>query len=83
MEIGSTEHRNLLIRSIVRTARKILLVGLVLGVVLMLPSVLRENTFSTGLFYAGVGIIVGSLIYTVILSYKKYQRLIKPLKDSA
>lgn len=83
MELGSEEHKNLLLRSIYRTAMRIVLTGFAIGIFLMLPILLRENTFSTGLFFMGVAIMLGTLIYAAILSRKKYTRLIKPFNNQA
>jgi len=81
MELGSAEHKQLLIRSIVRVSLKVASVGLFIGFLLMVPYLVRENAFSSGLFYMGIGITVGSLLYALILAYKKYQKLIKPFAE--
>lgn len=81
MELGSAEHKHLLIRNIVKVAIKTVTLGLILGVILMVPSLLRENAFSIGLFYLGATIIFSVLIYSGVLTYKKYQRLIKPFNS--
>ncbi len=78
MELGSSEHKQLLLKSIIKTSLKIITTGLFLGVLLMIPIVFRDNAFSTGLFYAGSLIVLGSLLYGVLLGYKKYHKIIRP-----
>jgi len=59
-------------------ALKTITLGFILGVVLYIPLLLRENTFSIGIAYAGIAILFGSVIYATALAWKKYQRIIKP-----
>jgi hypothetical protein len=49
MEIGSKEHKKLLIDNIIKTFIKTAGMGLILGLFLMLPSIVVINQFSTGL----------------------------------
>lgn len=79
MEIGSPLHRQLLLKGIVRTALKTATFGLVIGLMLIFPSIIRENTFSTGLSYAGQSIILISFIYSVVIAIKKYRKTIGSL----
>ena len=78
MEVGSAEHKQLLIKGIIKVSLKIITLGLFLGVLLMIPMLIRENTFSSGLFYAGAAIVIGSALYSLILGFGKYKRIIKP-----
>lgn len=79
MEIGSPEHKRLLRQGIVRMALRKITIATVIGIMLMLPSVLRENAFSTGLAYTGQAIIGFMLIYTLIIAIKKYRNTIGKL----
>lgn len=78
MELGSAEHKQKLLHGILRAALKTATAGFLLGVALILPSLLRENTFSIGLAYAGLLIIGVSLFWSLGVAWKKYQRIIKP-----
>jgi O-antigen/teichoic acid export membrane protein len=78
MQLGSKEHKQLLVKGILKVALKTMLLGLVVGVVLILPSFLRENAFSTGLAYLGDAIIIGSMMYAIAIAYQKYLKIIKP-----
>jgi len=82
MELGSAEHKQKLMQGILRVAFKTAMFGLVLGVLLMIPVLLRQNTFSMGLAYAGFAIILGSQVYATLLAWKKYQKIIKPFNDT-
>lgn len=82
MELGSAEHKQLLIKGILRVALKTALTGLIIGVLLMVPSIIRENAFSIGLGYAGLGIIIGSFGYASLLAWKKYQTIIKTFDET-
>lgn len=78
MEIGSVEHKQLLLTGIIKVSVKIASLGLFLGVLLMIPMFIRENTFSTGLYYAGIAIILSSSFYALFLGYRKYRAIIQP-----
>ena len=78
MELGSAEHKQKLMQAILRVALKTATLGLIIGVLLILPILLRENTFSTGLAYIGFATIIGSQLYATVLAWKKYQKIIKP-----
>lgn len=79
MEIGSPEHKQLLRKAIIQMAVKKLTIGVVLGLLLMLPSLLRENDFSTGLAMVGQIIIGLTVIYTLIIALKKYRNTLGQL----
>ncbi len=81
MEIGSEEHKQLLMKGILRIALKTIFLGWILGVLLMVPSFIRENTFSIGLSYAGQTIIWITLIYALAIAYKKYRQTFGALKN--
>jgi hypothetical protein len=83
MEIGSKEHKQLLMKGILKIALKTIFLGWVLGVLLMVPSFIRENTFSIGLSYAGQTIIWIALIYALAIAYKKYRQTFSALKNGA
>lgn len=74
MEIGSAEHRQLLMKSILRVAIKTMSLGLVVGLVLIIPSWVRENTFSSGLAWLGQAIILVSLVYALVIAIGKYRK---------
>jgi len=78
MELGSAEHKQKLMTAILRVALKTATLGLIIGVLMIIPMVVRANDFSLGLAYAGFAIILGSQVYATILAWKKYQRIIKP-----
>ena len=80
MELGSEEHKKLLLKSIVRTALRIVSMGFFVGLLLMIPFIFRENAFSSGLFFMGTGIMLGTVIYALVLTKKKYKKLIKPFE---
>uniref|UniRef100_Q31JH6 Uncharacterized protein n=1 Tax=Hydrogenovibrio crunogenus (strain DSM 25203 / XCL-2) TaxID=317025 RepID=Q31JH6_HYDCU len=79
MEIGSPLHRQLLMKGILRTALKTATLGLIIGLMLIFPSIIRENTFSAGLSYAGQSIILISFIYSLVIAIKKYRKTIGSL----
>ncbi|MGC9386847.1 MAG: hypothetical protein ACP5D0_07875 [Hydrogenovibrio sp.] len=81
MEIGSPEHKRLLRNGIIRVAVKTIFFGWLLGIALMLPSWVRENTFSTGLAYAGLVIIWVTLIYALLIAVKKARHTFTALKN--
>ena len=78
MELGSKQHKQLLLKGIYRTAFKTLALGLIVGGLLYLPSLVRENSFSMGLAYLGGVIALVSVAYTVWIAYQKFQKVIKP-----
>lgn len=78
MDVGSAEHKQLLMKGILKVSMKIASLGLFIGVLFMIPMLIRENTFSSGLFYAGIAIVISSTLYSFILGYGKYKRIIKP-----
>lgn len=82
MELGSDEHKHKLINGILKVALKTASVGLILGIVLMVPSLLRDNTFANGLAYAGSAVVIGSLIWAGWIAFRKYQRIIKPFDET-
>lgn len=79
MEIGSKEHKKLLIKGIVRTAVRTLSIGLGIGLFLIFPSLIRENSFSHGLAVAGQVIVAISLVYTLVVGFKKYRQTLAKL----
>ncbi len=70
MEIGSPEHKRLLLNSILKMALKTAGLGFTLGVMLMIPSVIRLNDFSSGLALAGQFVIAVSLAYALTVAIK-------------
>ncbi len=81
MDIGSAEHKRILMTNIVKISVKIATLSLILGGLLMIPSIIRLNAFSTGLFYLGTAIVLVGSLYSIGLFYKKYQAIIKPFND--
>lgn len=79
MEIGSPEHKQLLTKSIVKIAVKTISIGLVIGLFLMFPSLVRENAFSNGLAIAGQAIIFATLIYALGVAFSKYWKTLRNL----
>lgn len=79
MEIGSSEHKRLLTKSIVKIAVKTISIGLVIGLFLMFPSLVRENAFSNGLAIAGQVIIIVALIYALSIAFSKYWKTLRNL----
>lgn len=77
MELGSAEHKQLLQRSIYRTSKRIASIGIFIGVLLLIPSLVRDNSFSQGLAYAGWTVLITTCSYAAWLAYSKYQRLLK------
>ena len=82
MELGSPEHKQLLTQGIIKVALKTIFLGFILGVILFIPLLLRENTFSIGVAYLGTAILVVSVVYALSLAWKKYQRIIKPFDET-
>lgn len=81
MELGSAEHKQLLLSNIIKVSVKIAFLGLVLGGFLMIPSLIRENTFSIGLLYFGIAITLSSSLYSVFIAVKKYRKIITPFNE--
>lgn len=79
MEIGSPEHKQLLLKAILKMAIKTVSLGLVVGLILIIPSWVRENSFSSGLAWVGQIIVIGSLIYALVIAVKKYRKTIGAL----
>ena len=82
MELGSPEHKRLLMQGIIKVALKTISLGFVLGLILMIPFLFRENAFSTGIAYLGLAILIGSLVYSVTLALRKYKRIIKNFDET-
>ncbi|NPA71812.1 MAG: hypothetical protein GXO35_03165 [Gammaproteobacteria bacterium] len=82
MELGSTEHKNLLLKGILKTAFKTFFIGMAIGVVLILPSVFIQNTVSLIFAYMGDFVIFGTFIYATLIAAKKYNRIIKPFNET-
>jgi hypothetical protein len=77
MQLGSPEHKALLVNSIRRTFIKTSSLGLFIGVLLLIPHWVRENTFSIGLAYMGWTVMIIVVSYATFLAWQKYQKLIK------
>lgn len=82
MELGSKQHKQLLLKGIFRTAFRTVALGLAVGIFFMIPSLVRENTFSMGLAYMGSVVILISLCYSVWIAAQKYQKVIKPFNET-
>lgn len=81
MELGSAEHKRKLTQGILRVAVKTALLGMIVGIIMILPMLVRTNTFSLGLAYGGFAIILGSQVFATVLAWKKYQKIIKPFDE--
>jgi hypothetical protein len=79
MEIGSNEHRRLLKRGITRTGIKTFALGLIPGLMLMLPNLVRDNDFSRGLWWLGWVLIGASALYALGIAIKKYRQTLAKL----
>lgn len=73
MEIGSQEHRHLLNQALIKTALRQLLMGGGIAIILMLPSLLRENAFSHGLKLVGLGVLAVTILYVTVMGWRKYR----------
>jgi O-antigen/teichoic acid export membrane protein len=82
MELGSKTHKQLLLKSIFKVAFKTVILGLVIGILLILPSIFRENTFSMGLAFLGDAVILTAVTYASYIAFKKYQKIIKPFNET-
>lgn len=82
MELGSKTHKQLLIKSILKVAFKTALLGSFIGILLIIPSIFRENTFSIGLAFLGDAVILSALGYAFFIAFKKYQKIIKPFNET-
>lgn len=81
MELGSAEHKQLLTQNIRKTALKTFYLGGFIGVLLIIPSLVYSNTFSVGLAYSGIAVILASGGYAGFTAWQKYQKLIKPFNQ--
>lgn len=79
MEISSKEHKQLLFKSIVKIAVKTLTLGVIIGLMLMVPNIIRDNLFSRSLAYTGQAIILVSLVYSLGIAFKKYRNTLGKL----
>lgn len=73
MDTNSQEHKQLILRSIVKMSLKTMTLGLILSCVLMIPSLVRENEFSMGLFWVGLSFLIVSIVYALGVAFKKYR----------
>jgi len=71
MEVGSKEHKQLLRKAIFKTALKTFTLGAVIGIMLVIPSLVRENSFSLLMEKIGLSIIAGSFAYASYIAWKK------------
>lgn len=81
MDIHSKEHQQLIINSILRVSIRTMTWGLIIGLILIAPSFLRENSFSLGLAAVGQTIIIASIVYALWIALKKY-RMIQNARQS-
>ena len=82
MELGSKTHKQLLLKGILKVAFKTAMLGLFIGILLIIPSIFRENAFSIGLAFFGDAVILGALVYAFFIAFKKYQKIIKPFDET-
>jgi hypothetical protein len=78
MELGSIEHKNLLKKGIYQVAKKTIFISLGLAIFLNIPIIVRENTFSQGLSYTGIAILIVGTIYALTIAFNKYRQVILP-----
>lgn len=79
MEIGSKEHKALLRYAIIKTALRTFSLGALIGLMLIVPSLVRENSFSQMLAKIGVSVIAVSLIYAGWIALSKAKKVFKDL----
>lgn len=77
MQLGSAEHKQLLRKSILKVAWKTASIGIFLGILLIIPSLVRENAFSSGLAFAGWAIMLSFISYALLIAWKKYHKVMK------
>ncbi|GKT11401.1 MAG: hypothetical protein ISEC1_P0365 [Thiomicrorhabdus sp.] len=82
MELGSKQHKQLLLKGILRTAFRTSLLGLAVGLFFMIPLLVKVNPFSANLAYLGGAIILISLSYSAWIAVQKYQKVIKPFNET-
>ena len=82
MELGSKTHKQLLLKGILKVAFKTAFLGLIIGILMILPSIFRENSFSMGLAFLGDAVILTAVGYASYIAYKKYQKIIKPFNET-
>ena len=79
MEIGSKEHKQLLRNSILKTALKTFSLGAFIGILLIIPSLVRENSFSLLMEKIGLTVIALSFAYASYIAWKKFKSIFKDL----
>jgi phosphoribosyl-dephospho-CoA transferase len=79
MEIGSKEHKALLRNAIVKTALRTFSLGALIGLMLIVPLLVRENSFSQMLAKIGISVIAVSLIYAGWVALSKAKKVFKDL----
>jgi len=77
MELGSKTHKQLLRKAILKTALKTFSLGAIIGVMLMIPSLVRENSFSLLMEKIGLSIILISFAYASYIAWKKSKSVFK------
>ena len=77
MEIGSKAHKRLLQKAILKTALKTFTLGAVIGMMLIVPSLVRENSFSSLMANIGLTILFGSFAYASWIAWKKSKSVFK------
>lgn len=80
MDIGSVEHQKLLYKMVWKMLLKTSAIAIVVGLVFMLPSLIRENTFSLTMLMLGKVIIVVGVGYALWVGWKKHRAIQKALK---
>lgn len=80
MDIGSAEHQKLLYKMIWKIMFKTSVLAIGLGLVLRLPSFLRENTFSMTMLALSNLVMVLGIGYALWVGWKKHRAIQKALK---
>jgi hypothetical protein len=78
MELESKKHKALLLKNIIKITLKTIFISFVVAIFFNIPLIVRENTFSQGLAYAGQAMFIIGVIYALFIAFKKYQQIILP-----
>ncbi len=81
MDIGSAEHQSFLYKTVWKMVFKTSAMAIALGGILMLPSLLRANAFSSTLLILGYLVMVGGVGYSLWVAFKKHRAIQKTIKE--
>jgi hypothetical protein len=74
MELGSPEHKKLLLNGILKTAWKTIFIGLVIAIILIAPRLVIDNQFANFLAVAGLSIFAVTTAYSLWIAFQKYRK---------